>query len=353
MKSIKISDTNDMLCQSMSIIDTSFNTVSYETNIEKETINSPDQISIPGPRLSVSTHTPHCGRLNRPIVVMNRYNKYKEQHLNIQNINFMDNINRIQVVNDFLHLINCHNSDEQFEYIFNELGHCDISKCKRFRRNNRNRAILNDVAEPLHYQNKENIVWYQIMDKIHCHFQHCYDIGNRLFIKDQITVNEFDINENENKSPDQYLINNKIIKIKTILAAQQKQYKTIYHGLCDRINIKYNQLFANKYQQQSEEYEMYSFGHEFRYGYDGEEDLPNISPKYSSLKTEMIHNDISRMAVKQFDNENAKAIIHFNSHYRKSRKEWHNMKLEHLLSLMIHCNYTELQYQFNKTCRID
>eukprot|EP01084_Bolivina_argentea_P142511 250362_1 len=56
--------------------------------------------------------------------------------INFSNIQ-MDNINLLSVVNTYLHLMDKHNDDEQFEFIVNKFNQCNITTCDRFKRNNR------------------------------------------------------------------------------------------------------------------------------------------------------------------------------------------------------------------------
>ncbi len=64
------------------------------------------------------------------------------------------------------------------------------------------------------------------------------------------------------------------------------------------------------------------------------------------------------LSLSQFDVEYAKAVAHFNTAFCKQHfvlrhedhiyDEW-NLYIDHVLSLMVYCNYTNLQYEFSKT----
>eukprot|EP01084_Bolivina_argentea_P009389 17542_1 len=125
----------------------------------------------------------NCIILKKFSIIMNRYNRYN--HDNKQHDNFMDSINISEIVDEFFHLMHHHNNDKDFECIYNKLSCCDIGNCDAFIRNNRNR--LKTQFKQVNQQTKmEKIAWYQIMDKIHCYFQHCYDIGNKLLMQNHI-----------------------------------------------------------------------------------------------------------------------------------------------------------------------
>eukprot|EP01083_Nonionella_stella_P298485 1013088_1 len=140
---------------------------------------------------------------------------------------------------------------------------------------------------------------------------------------------------------------------------------------------------------------MYSFG--FRFIYDihkqrmGKEEHRNIYrdyldgifvvPKYHDLKQELTSNTISTLTMSQFNHLHNKAIVYFNSAYRKQYiQPWENsmlipirrrhvgplhaannnmvhneqyINMKHIMCLMVYCNYTNLQYEFSKTYRIN
>eukprot|EP01084_Bolivina_argentea_P215901 366642_1 len=113
-------------------------------------------------------------------------------------------------------------------------------------------------------------------------------------------------------------------------------------------NSRYTQLNSSCLQHNN----IYSFGKNLWYGDEDEYNTPNsivVSPKYNCLKQELISNQIAVLSVCQFDNEYNKALIHFQTNYRKETHP--NSSLQNLLALMVHCNYDVLQREFNKTFR--
>eukprot|EP01084_Bolivina_argentea_P001209 2216_1 len=205
------------------------------------------------------------------------------------------------------------------------------------------------------------------MDKIHCHFIHCYDIGNRLFIKDKKFIASQELKDDQETKYNEMFFSKQIATKKKILSKRKEAYLNISQELDKKVNYKFNQLLIDDTGQ-------YSVGYRFVYGYDGEwiksdaygedeicqHEIFYVSRKYSSLKEEMITNGISTISVDQFNNEYAKAVIHFNSYYcKKLYKPFNNncacktmdINIGCLLSLMIYCNYTDLQYAFSKTYR--
>eukprot|EP01084_Bolivina_argentea_P013232 24805_1 len=103
-----------------------------------------------------------CGNNNK----MNKYNSS----------NSITNI-----LNDYIHIINVHDNDGNFEDIYNSLNiQCSLDKCKRLKRNQRDRMIrYNNNYNNNNNKNKNNlnVVMDDIMDQIHCYLLHSLDIG--------------------------------------------------------------------------------------------------------------------------------------------------------------------------------
>eukprot|EP01084_Bolivina_argentea_P117803 209136_1 len=283
---------------------------SKQTTQHTQCFKSPQSIS---ETQTISTTTLHsieqcdykisqnCCHLNRFIAVMKSYNKFKQDTNNM-----FDNksINIIHTLNDYIHLLEYHQNCQQFEFIFEKLGYCDIKKCLLFKRN----------------ANQLNVSCH-ILDKMHCYFQHCYDIGHRLSLKDKSEITKSDKYVRENE-----LINTKLVKTNNILSKKRREIKGI-------INFKkHNQLVKCK----KNKLNMYSFGIWFKYGYNSEDeniyinqyvDYIPVSPKYNSLKEELTTNIISKISMNQFNIELKKASIHFSSDYCKQKfipiKQWY------------------------------
>eukprot|EP01084_Bolivina_argentea_P248809 416276_1 len=203
-------------------------------------------------------------------------------------------------LNTFLHFVEKHNNNQDFKYITNKLSQCNIQTCVMFRRNYRYRLRLTDQIYgkcAVKY-----IVNTQIFDKIHCFYKHQFNQNSNNFINQTIQ--------------------------------------------------KYNQLQDGIYIHCKDK--MYSFGSEFVYGYKDEDkgDYKNykrIIQKYANLKLEMTQNNIYQLTTQQFNTEYEKARIHLSSSYCKTN--FSDITTEHILCLMIYCNYDSLQREFSKTYR--
>eukprot|EP01084_Bolivina_argentea_P271050 461074_1 len=259
----------------------------------------------------------HCVAETR----INKLLKLYANHLN-QSLSFMNTINNefkihynmIQILNDFLHLLEAHDTDEDFEYIYKKLKQCNILQCNIFARNYRNRQQTKHIAHEL-----------DIFDKIHCYFYHSHDIGHRTSHNIQhIKLNQCEIHSN--------------------------RYK------------KYNQLSFSMNNNQTEK--CYNFGTKFKYNPDHKGFIYFVDvngakhtfiflskSKYANLKQELTENKLSSINKQQFNNEYNKAMNHYSTPHRKM--VYPQLNQSQILSLMIYTNYDELQYQFSKTYRVN
>eukprot|EP01084_Bolivina_argentea_P176546 305484_1 len=273
------------------------------------------------------------------------------------------------LLSDFLHLLDKCSNDRQFEVIANKMGHCDVLKCTIAKRHYRDRKSNNFFTK----QDEKQRAICQIYDKIHCFYYHCYDIGYRLPIKQQISDHD---ENNTDKSFDNSCINNNIIQLKEIISNKKKLYQNGDIDINIRMNNRYSQL--NKEYMSLESVEdknknSYSFGHLFHYcqdkpkyssvpANDGQylmnptddcDEIELIYPKHSSFKQELTDNKVCTISVIQFNTELEEARIHFHSKYRK--QYYPKMDVECLFALMIYCNFDTIQYEFSKTfrCNVD
>eukprot|EP01084_Bolivina_argentea_P014134 26427_1 len=283
-----------------------------------------------------------CPYLNRLKTIMKQYTD--------KNTTYIQTINMSMILDDFLHLLKHHDTDKECEFIFNAFGLCDIKHCKIFCRNyrlrNKDELSLNNINK----QRARN----KIFDKIHCYYCHCFDIGNRLSIKDKLhikNVTEFKHDQDGNHC---CLINGEIIALNQLLLNKRKIFKDFQlTQFISRIKLKNDQLDeSNMDALKTDEHNQYNFGLKIKYKEDSSTPMSaqlHAIPKRSSFKDEMINNDICSLTMNQFKCENEKAQIHFNTEYRK--QYYSDLKLDYLLAMMIYCNYTCLQYEFSKTYR--
>eukprot|EP01084_Bolivina_argentea_P206252 352186_1 len=265
----------------------------------------------------------NCPHLQGLKNVLDRYNKSINDIYKIQ-------YSLQHILNGFLHLLHSHDNDDEFEYIVNTLKTCKVQACTIFERNYRDRSKST-------YSNTKNnphdVAECQILDKIHNYFYHSFHVGNRFTKKEKKMVS---VRNKQLANNDTNFTNESMLKTCEIL----KKKKILTKHINDRHN-KYQQL------------DFYSCGCKFRYDGTGEEKEKSeqfvvyISPKFKSLKEELTKNEILSVGIQQVKSEFKKASVHYDSEYRK--KYYPNMEIQHVQSLMIYCNFDNLQKRFSKT----
>eukprot|EP01084_Bolivina_argentea_P257910 434612_1 len=260
----------------------------------------------------------NCCVLQRFVKIMHRYSDVATTK---KCVDFdIDNSGLLTILNDYLHLMHSNKKDEEFDFIVNLIGYCDVTSCNAFIRNYRDRTAYNT----------EHNSKIQILDKIHCHFMHCYDIGNRLSPEESRSMSNdetLDNKDDESKSFQAYSTNAKIINLNKMLKAKHKVMKKNVVSLIKRRYPKFNQLLFEECKSKQSDINgditcnMYNFGYKFYYGYSGEGiqhyDYVSVSPLYGSIKEELLSNKICIISIEQFVSERKKAQIHLQSLFCK------------------------------------
>eukprot|EP01084_Bolivina_argentea_P132463 233758_1 len=285
------------------------------------------------------------------------FNKLKQIMMDYKNDTSKNDKNITNIIDYYLHILKTHDAD--FDYIVSQLGSCDMVNCSMITTNIQNQQIENsdDIYDS---------VYTEIMNKIHCYFVHCYDIGNMLTFAEREEI--FTVDKEEKDSD--MLVNKRLIKMHKIL-------KTRKNRCYLRTTTRYRQLSKLEEVKSNDDYDnLYSFGIVFEYGFAEEhngdifaedkkwrtDNMVSVNPKYLSLKKELLSNSLSIITKRQFCSEYKKASIHFESRYCKTKYRPYilqrddinkHITVQHLLSLMVYCNFDTLQYHFSKTYRTD
>eukprot|EP01083_Nonionella_stella_P035501 96858_1 len=269
----------------------------------------------------------------------------------------------LPLMDSFNHVLCHHNEAQDFEYIYDQLNVCAVTQCCAIDRHYRNRNVNDDPYE--HHAPKsandikESIC--QILDKIHCFYQHSYDMGYRMRRDDSKEANENGIHVSE---------------------WTENKMKPWTHI------SKYHQLQAPMGRQNHASPKVYSFGQVYLYwsyyrdSYEARTQALCTNPtdvlakwyvshKYTDLKDEMINNQTTVLLAEQYQNEHAKALVYLQTRLGKSFiadlrsnveylpfdkrrcgiQQGASITLNHLIAVLIYCGYTVLQYEFSKTYR--
>eukprot|EP01084_Bolivina_argentea_P209758 357221_1 len=285
-----------------------------------------------------------CVFFDRLITVMVKYIGQEDEHMDIDS-----------VCNDYLHILEKHNDytshNIMYELIISKLGECKMCTC----------PCLSSLYDVHVYQNadQQNISAKQkILNIIHCYFYHYFDIGLRLTDTDFDSL--FDYTNHD--------IDAIALKMHSLLTNKRNVNQITLNRT--RSMNRYNQLVMEqknnddfKHQDHAANGKVFHFGFQFAYEKGRYTNGKiEVNPKYSSLKQELIQNQIARLNVQQYNEEFKKASVRLHSqfckkHYSQPVNNNSINKLaiyfgiDHILSLMVYCNYDNLQYQFSKTYR--
>eukprot|EP01084_Bolivina_argentea_P105713 189308_1 len=266
----------------------------------------------------------------------------------------IDNVNIAAVIDDFLFLSTKYSDDDTFQDIYNALNvSCDITKCNIIKRAYANRKNGNELQI---IDTESNNAKTQILDKIHCYYMHSFDIGYRLSFEEKLKFQDIDHDMDDMKEISHNIdfTSTSTKQLYKLISNKQQQFEEIYNIIQTK---KYSQLNASNFCMSEEN--IYNFGSKFVYEgdtpndveQDDEEKYVKIKAKFSCLKEELLNNSISVLSIGQYDTEWRKVLIHYDSRYRKTN--YSDMLMEHLLALMVYCNFDGLQHNFSETYRID
>eukprot|EP01084_Bolivina_argentea_P312395 540834_1 len=288
-----------------------------------------------------------------------------------------DQYDRVGLLNDYNHLLLQHSN--QFEDVYDRLRNivyntfsCDLSKCLSMMRNRRDRSeiITNDKILNKIYFESDTIVEQQLFDRIHCHFFHTFDMGYRIKQKDKQTILHNYNEQNHNyivekinaliKSKKQqnytHLKSNKFMTAPTL---QQYQYGVRFYYW------KYYKKYGGQVDPVRKDFDMKKTRKTWNESmFQNEVSLSKwyINKNYNTFKEELIQNEIYHISQTQWGHNYSKAMAHLLTKKvreiycprRESAKCYEmkyeqNMSVDHIIALMIYCNYDQLQSQFTKT----
>eukprot|EP01084_Bolivina_argentea_P276735 472260_1 len=100
-------------------------------------------------------------------------------HTNKELIEFMENTNYEQILNDYTHVISKHNERQK-----SIKSKCNLYKCSILKR-----YYFNSDTNTSDHKQEEDFMFYtELLDSIHCYLYHLQDLGQRFSITDQETI---------------------------------------------------------------------------------------------------------------------------------------------------------------------
>eukprot|EP01084_Bolivina_argentea_P203239 347155_1 len=266
------------------------------------------------------------------------------------------------LINNFHHLIENHDkNDKEFQYIYNALGNaCKINTCKPFQRYYCRQ--FDDYPNIFANTDRKLALLRQILDQIHCHYTHQYDVGLRFMPE---TIDNNDEKHEYTTQHHQYNIHkpqkfashfntthtstNNNEKIDEYTKIYSYSYSFNYWDNCkDCTDISYNDLtyddlyVANKYKFSNLKEELFNHEKDFRLG------TINVWFGYS-------HEYIQTPAAKMLSAKSAKywtATSHFPDHPSKYGYDENKcITQQNMTTIVIYCNEDIFQANFSETYR--
>eukprot|EP01084_Bolivina_argentea_P068594 124847_1 len=305
------------------------------------------------------------------IEILHKYNDVIEDTDEKDSLSTHTNIDILPVLNNFHHFLHYHNNDEDTEYMNLRLKQHDFDKCEAITRHYKDRELDdNNVSSTV-----------QLLDKLHCHFAHCYEIGLKLTNRERDTLNTYNI-EHKN-SDDCQEMDEHIMNLKNILNKKQSYVNKTFNVNCTKnkycTNLGKSSVKPNIYSYSFRFYYWSYFkylnkSHRDNNGYTFAE--LSIPQKYSNLKQELTQNAIASISMIQYKKtyNTAKSNIQTDV-YKQIKCKINELSMDilqntpfhlsnygiknnaaitvsHLLSVVVYCSYDKLQRTFSETFRL-
>eukprot|EP01084_Bolivina_argentea_P127886 226122_1 len=226
------------------------------------------------------------------------------------------------ILNDFNHLLSFHDSDEEYNNIYQSLHNdnnacCQYTNCRIFSRHY-SRRMKN--RQRIDQQKQNDLSPTRILDKIHSFYYHSYDtLFRRNFslhedTRDAGYIHMFKSNNVETFQHNKFISNWKDMK------------------LTGKTNI-------------------FSFGKRFEY-----EDQNNewfVKAKFKSLKDELVNNKMCSISIDIYNEEYDKCLEYMKTDYVKTMQNRNKQQLlsSYILSLLVYCNCDEYQTKWSESFR--
>eukprot|EP01084_Bolivina_argentea_P262005 442971_1 len=242
-----------------------------------------------------------------------------------------------KVLNEFDHLLLCHDSDKDFKEIYKKLNksneHCSYIECKPFNRNysrrlqstyNKNGKREDDEHK---HKEKEFNILENVVDKIHSFYLHSYD----TFARNNIL----------NQTPAE--------KIQTVQKLSAQNDDTFSNN--DKFTSNFNITDVNR-NNSKDNINVFSFGQRFEY--ENKEKEWFVDAKYDTFKNELINNKLCNISLSEFNIEYNKCMEYMKTNRIRALKNVIKKKpfqWFYLLSLLIYCNCDNYQNKWSASYR--
>eukprot|EP01084_Bolivina_argentea_P136991 241274_1 len=269
----------------------------------------------------------NCETMHSFCKMLNQYDAYNHDDI-------LENINLTDILNNFNHLLLCHDTDDDFNKIYDKLSYNhSYHTCKVYLRHYRRQTNSNgryaniyhqhEKEEKMQENDRRNILSMNILDKIHSYYCHSYDTLLR--------------NKASQKRNMQNILN---------LFRSKQNVTNINSSMNNKFssNLKINSC-SNDHNNK-----FFSFGERFEYDDDKKELY--VSSKYNSFKDELINNEMENISIELYNSEYTKSVEYMHTDYVKTFKHiTQQLTISHILSVLIYCNCDSYQRTWSQTYR--
>eukprot|EP01084_Bolivina_argentea_P137263 241747_1 len=333
-------------------------------------------------------------RINNMLQTYHSYTKQYQKQKNVDiDMKLDDNYKNTDILNDFNHLMLIHAME--FENIYDLLIQqtnantiCQLDKCLLINRNERDRTTETKQLYFVNENEHPDIIRQQLIDRIHSYYFHSFDCGFKLTRKEKENIFESEVKISDDNEQDAYVFDRHAHLIVNLMKEKRSQRSNI--SQLTRINNS-NNKFSMQIDKKHNENE-YSYGVRYFYWTHYENNVstqddvhrlsgtslgspPDANPgyklmdwyicaKYHSFKEELSLNQICCISLSEWNNLLQKAQCHMETNLVRGIKcprtrsaQFYDMQpdekisAKHLMSMMIYCNFTELQCKFSETFR--
>eukprot|EP01084_Bolivina_argentea_P016270 30477_1 len=270
-------------------------------------------------------HFEHNIDLNNQICIIEQCKLYQQLFRLLNEYNSdeyfedSDSDKMCNILNAFHHVLQFHDSDQQFKQIYDELNkQCKYQSCKIYNRHNIRRRHHHIEDEYKSNQSTYAYTTQHILDKLHSFYLHSYDTCMRTRYTDMDVIQQKGLLKRDSDH-DQFMYSN--------------------NKFNSKLHISNNDKKEN----------IYSFGERFEY--EDEKQQLFVKQKYATLKEEVLTNN---MSIDIYNAEMKKCTLYSNTKHIKTLKKRnleHNICTSHILSLLIYCNCDTYQNKWSETYR--
>eukprot|EP01084_Bolivina_argentea_P134146 236682_1 len=232
-----------------------------------------------------------------------------------------------------------------------------ICYSRNYRDRNAEKRQETDLYDRAKLQDERDVARMQIFDSIHCYLFHTSQVNDKNNIK---FMNDFENYENDAKANQGFQLN---FHLPNPFASSAVSESCGFNAdnLIDHENI----ILNHDYKNAEKVVNKFGFGEQLSYWNNWDDNKKSdvmVNPKYETLKTELTKNKLYKLTDEQYYETYNKAQFWNKAVMVKAKNIGNKNKLlnikpgeqwtvNHIIALMVYCNFTYLQFKFKQHCR--